>query len=165
MNTPKSTRKKTKINAQRKQAFADRLIQGMKDKALLSKRSAFGVDVSWLAKTCKCSSTMAGKYLAGTSFPSQATLEAIGTALSIAPSWLLYGENTAIMFDHILLLEVLKQCYPTVSTVNTPLQYDQIMQFALDIYENIYSLSAPFEKKKSLIAMMLKSHLPHKQKP
>ncbi len=87
--------------------FAERLISAMKLRGYGSSRSPHGICMKSLAKFADASEQICRRYMRGEALPSYEKIIAIAEALTISPSWLLFGETTDIKSSKYLDDEIL----------------------------------------------------------
>lgn len=87
--------------------FAERLISAMKLRGYGSSRSPHGICMKSLAKFADASEQICRRYMRGEALPSYDKIIAIAEALTISPSWLLFGETTDIKSSKYLDDEIL----------------------------------------------------------
>lgn len=144
----------------RRQEFSKRLIHAMQRHGLDSYRGAYGVDARKLSALIGVSYPMVLRYVSGTAFPEDKTIEKIAEALAVDPWWLIYGEKQTSQYkgslNEPLFLEIFEQME---AVLGENLQQGQsiipLVKKAIKIYYNLLDMEVPIEEKIKAVPMMV----------
>ncbi|MBY0542724.1 MAG: hypothetical protein K2P75_04930 [Sphingobacteriaceae bacterium] len=126
-------------------AFANRLIQTLKDRGHTASRSPNGICTKTLAEFVGASEQICRRYLRGDALPDYEKIMRLTTQLQVNPGWLLFGDEgfTASKkndIDEALLHYILKQShhlYPTSQDSN-----DDYADFVLGLIREVRAIDA-----------------------
>ncbi len=146
-----------------REVFSNQLRRVLIERGKKSPHSILGADANFLAEIAGCSVTMARRYLQGKGVPEEAILNKIAKWAKVEPAWLLYGESQnaqveSLPLDKKLWVEIFNYLRPhLIDNKLNKERFEKLINFSIDIYENVYLLDIPFEEKSKIISLMAQS--------
>lgn len=141
-------------------SFAARLIKKLRENGFISRRGVNGVNGKHLAAGIGVSMPMARRYINAQSIPENSTLQKIANWLNVEPTWLLYGDDNAILSslqkkDVELFKEIFLQLFPLLCDANvTKEKYMFFIDGCLEIYQNISKLDHNTQQHRAITLMI-----------
>lgn len=142
------------------QAFANRLIQTLKDKGHTASRSPKGICIRTLAEFTGASEQICRRYIRGDALPDFDKVSKIANQLEIKPGWLLFGDEETptskeTVLDDTLLHYMLKQSHRLYQ--NTPVSDNDYADFVLGLIKEVRSIDTPKENLIKIIDLAIGS--------
>ena len=139
--------------------FAKRLTQALKLRGHVSSRSPNGICMKTLASFADASEQICRRYIRGEALPSYEKIVAIAAALSVSPSWLLFGEKNDIKSqeetDDELLSYILVNSQKRLQTQR--LKPEEYADFVLGLLKEIRDIDTSLDNRYKIIDLAIGS--------
>lgn len=149
------------------QAFANRLIQTLKDRGYTASRSPNGICMRTLASFTEASEQICRRYIRGDALPDYEKIKLLAHHLQINPGWLLFGDEGDTspkdnQMDNALLHYILKQShhlYPTSQNTN-----DDYADFVLELLKEVRAIDTSKDNLVKIIDLAIGSISSHEER-
>lgn len=149
------------------QAFANRLIQALKDRGYTATRSPSGICIPTLAKFTGASEQICRRYIRGDALPDYEKIKQLAQYLHVNPGWLLFGDEGDIKpkdhaIDNALLHYILKQShhlYPVTQSGN-----DNYADFVLELLKEVRAIDTSQDNLIKIIDLAIGSISSHEER-